>query len=579
MFGKMKLLLKADDVVGLVQKFRCPVARLLCVGSALGMVVFPRLTHAASRDAEIDALRSQVAAMRQELQELRREIHGHAGRSEAAGRVASRHVLVARHGQSASHGSQKNEQQDPDVVPVFSQAHEISIIRKNGSSGHKDVVVVDQPAMSWADFRAAVAADEELQVGGMRIGFPQGRPTIASVDGKYAFSIGLLLQEDIGGFLNTAPKAGETKGNFNSLTENLRRLRLYLSWRYGNWVARFTPEFGSGTHDGDPSLTEASLNYTGLKNTVLTAGYIIPTISLESASRSGGFELLERSTIVDLMRNIAGGMSRFSVGGETHNRRMLAALYLTGQKFGDRSKDTTITDSQTGMVARIATRPVITKNVDVYVGAGASVAFRLNKGSGGRSYTFQHDSEVPLGETNLLTSGKLTNVAQIWSLGPQFALRWNRLLLKSEYYHIGVERSHKDGIVTLPTLGFDGWYVSANYVIMGKPRRYDVRTAGFVPPGIVHEFDPANNYWGALEISGRWSVTDLNGAPGQGGAGINGNQQTVWMTGINWYPTTHLRFMLDYNHFIVSQSLGVSQGVNRYGRSGDGIVGRVQVAF
>ncbi|GBR50769.1 hypothetical protein AA11825_1769 [Acetobacter pomorum DSM 11825] len=184
-----------------------------------------------------------------------------------------------------------------------------------------------------------------MQIGGMQIGFPKGRPTIASEDKAYAFSIGLLAQGDFGGFLGAGPKRGEGAGNFNKFTENARRLRLYMSWRYKDWVVNVTPDFGSSSVDGTVGLFEANLNYTGLRNTTLTVGYFMPRMEEESAERSSGFEFLERPTIVDLVRNIAGGVGRFSVGGEHWEDRWLAAAYFTGQKFGDRNKDTTITDS------------------------------------------------------------------------------------------------------------------------------------------------------------------------------------------------------------------------------------------
>lgn len=277
-----------------------------------------------------------------------------------------------------------------------------------------------------------------------------------------------------------SPRNGETKGNFNSLTQNARRLRLYLSWRYKDWVVNVTPDFGSSSVDGTVGLFEANLNYTGLRNTTLTVGYFQPRMEEESAERSGAFEFLERPTIVDLVRNLAGGVARFSVGGEHYEKRWLVSGYFTGQKFGDRSKDTTIVDSQTGAVIRAAGRPYVSKDIDVHVGAGATSVFKVNENSSGRQLKLSDNMEVPLGETSLLTSGALTDVAQIWAAGPQLALRWKRFLLKGEYYHIGVQRDHQAQTVHLPSLGFDGWYVAANIHFWELPE-YIVRKRQHLP--------------------------------------------------------------------------------------------------
>ncbi|MFT8644836.1 OprO/OprP family phosphate-selective porin [Gluconacetobacter sp.] len=538
------------------------------------VVGLPGLAQAAPRDDEIAALRREMRDMQREMREEIRVLQARIARDE--GHVPQAHVA---HPAAAS----------PRVVhavprtwsgplPTIGAPHGPGPVRSR-SDAESQMVMVEGPIPSWADVKAATEKDESVHVGGMRVGFPSGRLTISSDDGTYSFSLGGLLQEDIGGFLSTGARAGEAKGNFNSFTQNGRRLRMYFSWRYKDWVAKVTPDFGSLNADGAVGLFEANLNYTGLRHTTLTVGYFQPRMDEESAERPVAFEFLERPTIVDLVRNIAAGVARFSIGGEHYEDRWLAALYFTGQKFGDRNKNATITDSQTGAVARIAGRPYVSKDVDVHVGAGAISAFKVNQGEKGRSYTFTDHVEVPLDETELLTSGALSNVAQIWAAGPQMGVRWRRFLLKGEYYHIGVERSREAGAAPLPSLDFDGWYVAANYTLFGRPRSYNPKIAAFITPGVEHDFDPLNGDWGAMEISGRWSVTNLSDVANQGGAGVNGNQQTVWQGGVNWYPNRHIKFMLDFDHFIVSRSKGVADGVNLFGRSGNLVVGRIQASF
>ncbi|MBV1837772.1 OprO/OprP family phosphate-selective porin [Acetobacter estunensis] len=549
---------------------RFPLRQTLALATPLMALSFPQQLLARAPDPEVLELRREMAAMRQEMMAMKRELRSQHAEVHQQQQTAARHTRT-------SHGTRLASAGPEEPRPVFSQAAP----RPTGPRAPADsrMALSEGPVQSWADFKAASAKDETMQIGGIQIGFPKGRPTIASEDKAYAFSIGLLAQEDFGGFLGAGPKHGEGAGNFNKFTENARRLRLYLTWRYKDWVVNVTPDFGSSSVDGTVGLFEANLNYTGLRNTTLTVGYFQPRMEEESAERSGAFEFLERPTIVDLVRNIAGGVARFSVGGEHWEKRWLASAYFTGQKFGDRNKDTTITDSQTGGVARVAGRPYMSKDIDVHVGAGATAAFKVNENSKGRQYTFSDNMEIPLGETSLLTSGALTNVSQIWAAGPQLAVRWKNLLVKSEYYHIGVSRGHQDVGSNLPSLGFDGWYVSANYTLLGHGRAYNPKTAAFTTPGVDYDFDPEHGHWGALEVSGRWSVTDLYSSAGQGGTGINGNQQTVWQGGFNWYPNQHIKFMVDYAHYIVSRSKGVSGNVNLFGRSGNAIVARAQASF
>ncbi|MBB2180009.1 porin [Gluconacetobacter tumulicola] len=546
--------------------------RSLFLATMVPVIGLPSLARAAPHDDEIAALRREMREMQREMRDEIRVLQARIARDEGrAPRAQEAHRVPA-------HGAHAMPRRWSGPLPMIGVPQGAGPVRPR-SEAESRLALVEGPIPSWAELRAATAKDESVHIGGMRIGFPSGRPTISSDDGAYSFSVGMLLQEDIGGFIGTGARAGEARGNFNSFTENGRRLRLYFSWRYKDWVVHVTPDFGSLTADGSVGLFEANLNYTGWRHTTLTVGYFQPRMDEESAERPVAFAFLERPTIVDLARNIAAGVARFSVGGEHYEDRWLAALYFTGQKFGDRNKDTTITDSQTGGVARIVGRPYVSRDVDVHVGAGAISAFRVNQSAKGRSYTFSDNVEVPLGETSLLTSGVLSNVAQIWAAGPQLAVRWRRFLLKGEYYHIGVERRREAGASPLPSLGFDGWYVAANYTLFGRPRSYNPRIAAFVAPGVERDFDPLHGDWGALELNGRWSVTDLSDVADQGGAGVDGNQQTVWQGGLNWYPNRYFKFMLDFDHFIVTRSKGVAGGVNLFGRTGNLVVGRVQASF
>lgn len=548
--------------------------------TTVSSLFFPYVTMAATSDAENAALRREIAAMHREMMGEIHRLQARVDKYEHTSNLQSRKIGHAPRTLTAAGPDDVQPQfrEDPVVPPA-----------NHGPRSPNDsrIALPEGPVQSWSSFKAASTKDESVDIGGIKIGFPKGRPTIASDDKAYAFSIGLLAQEDFGGFMGVGQRGKESAGNFNKFTENARRLRIYMSWRYKDWVVNVTPDFGANNSDGTVSLFEANLNYTGLHNTTLTVGYFQPRMEEDSAERSGAFEFLERPTIVDLVRNIAGGVARFSIGGEHYEKRWLVAGYFTGQKYGDRTTDKTITDSQTGAVFRAAGRPYVSKDIDVHVGVGATAAFKVNQSSTGRTTTFKDNVEVPLGETQLLTSGALTNISQIWAAGPQFGFRYKKFLLKGEYYHVGVQHDNVAASINPPAIGFDGWYVAANYTLFGHGRGYNEKIAAFTTPGVEYDFDPAKGHWGALEVSGRWSVTDLrtSGTTKMTGTVINtagetGNKQTVWQGGLNWYPNQHIKVMLDYTHFSVSSYNGAkSTDANFFGRSGNAVVGRVQAAF
>lgn len=437
--------------------------------------------------------------------------------------------------------------------------------------------------MSLADFRRATRTAETVDIGGIRIGFPAGRPTIASSDGLYAFSVGLVMHLDIGGFPSSGGSAQGQTGRFPKMNENARRLRLPLTWRYGNLLANLTPEWGR-TVDGTAGLYEANMVYSGIHNSQFTVGYYQPRVTMQDSESSNGFILMERASISEVVRLIAAGDTRLSIGGRTHQNRWYLGAYLTGQTYGDRTSDPTVSDSQMGGLLRVAGRPVATKNVDLHLGMSSTMSFKRNQTSQGRVLSLSDRPETRLTNERLVSSGTITNIGKVWAVGPEIALRYDRALLQAEYYHIGVERdadARQKG--PAPSLGFDGYYVAGSYTLFGQPRRYSPKDAAFSAPAPKEDVDFWNNQWGALELVGRWSVMDFNSnilkdVPAAVTGGVRGGVQTVWSGGLNWYLNRHYRIQLQYSHINATRSQ-TAGSVNTKGRSINAIGSRIQAAF
>jgi phosphate-selective porin OprO and OprP len=97
---------------------------------------------------------------------------------------------------------------------------------------------------------------------------------------------------------------------------------------------------------------------------------------------------------------------------------------------------------------------------------------------------------------------------------------------------------------------------------------------------------------GALEIAARYTSVNLNdpdlstavlGTTYKVGgstttAGYGGTGQTSYGVGLNWYPNTNLRFMLDYEHVNVSGQQAFGPANNR-NTTIDWIAGRTQIIF
>ena len=160
---------------------------------------------------------------------------------------------------------------------------------------------------------------------------PRGRPTIATADGRMSFAIGGLWQFDMGGYFQSPLPTTQ----FPQLPTgvNLRRGRLYFIGRYDDFRVQVTPDFG-GSPDGNPTLYEANINYTGIEPITATVGYFHPFVSLEDATHPGDLLFLERPSIINVERSVAAGIQRASLGADAATEDYWLSAYLTGPLYG-----------------------------------------------------------------------------------------------------------------------------------------------------------------------------------------------------------------------------------------------------
>lgn len=412
--------------------------------------------------------------------------------------------------------------------------------------------------------------DIKYQIGKLAVTFPKGRPTF-SLNDELVISLGGMFQYDVGAFVGT--NARDRGPSMDSIRSHLRRGRFIVNAKYKGFLVTVTPDLGTSGVQND-SLFEASLRYQGFRHTSIDIGLLQPRVTMEDAEGSNLFEFVERPMVVDLVRNIAAANARLSFGGSHWEKRYIVAAYVTGPRYGPFQN---FQRNQVGGVFRLAGRPVITKDIDLHVGVSGSMAFHGDN----RKYSMNTGQEAQIWlQRPYIKTSSINGVDSIWSIGPQVAFRYKRILFMSEYYSIHMHRSAVNG-ENAPNLNFPGWYVSANYTLFGQPRIYEAQRGVFITP-IGPTLNPAAGYWGALEWSSRWSVMDLNSHKTRYSdsgklLGVHGGQQTVWSTGFNWYPSSQVKVMLDYNHIQASSAL--KSDYNPRGRSSNLIISRLQYNF
>ena len=102
-------------------------------------------------------------------------------------------------------------------------------------------------------------------------------------------------------------------------------------------------------------------------------------------------------------------------------------------------------------------------------------------------------------------------------------------------------------------MNFGGFYAQASWFLTGESRPYDPTAGDFkrLIPRSNFNFGRAGA-WGAVELTCRFSHTDLDDGDVQGG------QLNLLMAGMNWYLQPHVRWMFNYGFGHVTG--GPSQG-------------------
>ena len=512
---------------------------------------------------ELKQLKNELGAAKQQLQQSRGE--------------------VQRSKEEARQAQQAAEQARQDAV--------------------KAATAQSQATQAAAQAQAAAAAPPPTAVAaakGVEVGFPGGRPTISSSDGRMSFAIGSQTQFDLGTYYQN-PNSNTQFPDLNNGV-NLRRGRIFFVAKYDDFTFNITPDFGGSPEGVNTSqyLYEANLNFTGFKPVTATIGYFKPWFSLYNSQSSNDFLLMERPSIIEISRNVAAGDARATIPGLKASNDIslpwgstgsyFAAVALTGSSYGAQTSNL-LNGEQLGMVGRLAGRPYYDKDWNLHLDFSGEYVFRPNINASGTAgvnrttLSFQDRPEDRAADQNrLISTGNLSS-SSASVIGGEAAINWRNLLLQGGYYQINDTQSKLPG-VPAPGLGFNGGYVEAGWNITGEPFRYNVGSAAFARPKVEDPFIINENGFspgiGAWQLGARWSVMNLNSnvSPGVSQSvtgGIFGGYQQIFGAALSWYPNDWIRLEMQFQYTMIDKLN--SAGTTQIGQKFETLAGRVQVAF
>jgi phosphate-selective porin OprO/OprP len=254
----------------------------------------------------IEAIERQIRGLQGELQRLKSEL-GEAKQQLRQSRSEAQRAQEELH--EARQTAERERQDALKAATAESQTTQVA------------------PQLQAADATPPAAAGSA----GVKVSMPDGRPTIATADGRMSLAIGGLVQFDMGGYFQH-PNQNTQFPRLNDGV-NLHRGRLYFVGKFDDFWLNITPDFG-GSPDGSPTLYEANINYTGFKPVTATVGYFHPLASLSDATFPGDLLFLERPSIINIERSVAADKQRASLGANAATEDYFASAYLTGPLFG-----------------------------------------------------------------------------------------------------------------------------------------------------------------------------------------------------------------------------------------------------
>jgi phosphate-selective porin OprO/OprP len=535
---------------------------------ALCTALIPATADAQEVSADrINAIERQIRNLQTELQQLKNEL------GDAKQQLRQSRVEAQRSKEEARQAQQAAEQ-----------------ARQNAA---RAATSETQAVQAAAQAQAAAVPPPPSPGSGFKVDFPGGRPTISSADGSMSFAVGTQIQFDMGGYFQN-PTATTQFPHLNDGV-NLRRGRIFVVGKYGDWQANITPDFG-GSPDGSPTLYEANLNWTGFKPVTATVGYFKPWFSLYDSQSSNNFLLMERPSIIEIARNVAAGDARASVGAKAANEAIslpfastvsyFASAYLTGAPYGANSANN-LTSEQLGFVGRLAGRPYYDQDFNLHLEFSGENVFHPSINANGtpgvnvQTLIFQDRPEDRAADQNrLISTGNLAaSSANVYGGG--LGASWRNFLIQGEYYAINMNQA-KNPPAHQPSLAFNGGYVEGGWVITGEPIRYSVGDAAFARPKVDQPWTLDGPGIGAWELGLRYSVTNLNSdvIPGVSQTvtgGIYGGLQKIVGVALSWYPSDWVRFYLQFQYTNVDKLN--SAGTVQIGQQFETLAGRVQVAF
>jgi phosphate-selective porin OprO and OprP len=400
--------------------------------------------------------------------------------------------------------------------------------------------------------------------------YDNGRPVLASGDGRFTMGIRVRFQTDFAGFDQdtTHPtgfagpadlssgavirrayfgvegkvyndfdyeirlNAGGTNGGLNTTCTSTTTVTAPAGSTATSTCAIGGVESGG---EGDPLLNKAVVTYVGIPNWHFNVGVLEPALMQEGTTSSASLIFLERPEIDnigadsfgagDSRRGVEIGWSKTDTLWAGDN--LLADVTWSGQKTGTLATHGNGGDEGNQVLGRFSDRLWSDGISNIQIGSSLAYDPYTGNAAGGgaQALNFQDRPEIRVDGTRLVSTGNIAaKTGHMWALDAEGNI--DNLFLAGEYANFTADRqcgsltavavarcTSSTAVVDHPNFG--GWYVEGTWILTGEARTYSPSAinnemGGFNAPVPSRPFSLQGGSWGAWELAARYSDADLN---------------------------------------------------------------------
>jgi phosphate-selective porin OprO and OprP len=396
------------------------------------------------------------------------------------------------------------------------------------------------------------------------ITFTNSRVTVTAADGRSSLAVrgfaqmdGAVYREASEGPLTADFRRGSLGATANRETNAardfgegflLRRARIGIDGMLGrNFTYRLLVDFGGSGTEGPSRVNDAWIGYTGLAPFTFQLGAFSPHANMDDSTSAEDLLFLERSSAGEIARSVAAADARFGLGVKAGGKRWMSALTLTSRTVGESEAF----DAQLAAVGRAGFLVATGDDYNLHIGASGTYVFAppdLGSAAAPPRHVvrFRERPEIRVDSTRLVDTGAI-DASRVSVFGAELGANWRNFHAQAEHLWFDVARRAP---TTLHDPAFEGYYLQGSWILTGESRRYNPATGSYQNPRPRLPFTRDGGV-GAWELAARFSRMNLNFEEGIAGmeaapGGIRGGDQEIITLGVNWYPNTNLRVMMNY---------------------------------